>query len=77
MEYWGTPLPPRSLPPGPFRQFTKEIEEAMLNYLHDKPSSYLDEVSWFLFEEFQELLSENLIGRTLKRLQWSRKVVSS
>lgn len=57
------------------RKLTEFHEEELLKYLEEKPTAYLDEISWFLFDEFSISIDESSIGKCLKRLGWSRKSV--
>lgn len=47
--------------------------EELLIYLDERPTAYLDEMRWFLFDSFNILVDESTISRALKRLCWNRK----
>jgi hypothetical protein len=49
----------------------------LLKFLNEKPSSYLDEMAWFLWDEYEVAVSESSISRLLKSLHWSKKVVQT
>ena len=66
-------VPPTDLggrPPTLNDQHTAEL----LIYLEQRPSAYLDEMAYFLFDEYELLVDEATVYRALKRLGWSRKV---
>ena len=52
---------------------SSEYEQILLLYFEQRPYAYLDEVAWFLFDEFDVNVDESTVWRTLKRLGWSRK----
>jgi len=37
--------------------------------------AYIDEMVWFLWDEYDVMLSTAAVQRCLKRMNWSRKVV--
>lgn len=43
-------------------------------YLMERPSAYLDEMVYFLLDEFNLSVSPATVQRTLKRSKWSRKI---
>ena len=43
-------------------------------YLQQRPTAYLDELVFFLWDEFELDVSESTVYRALKRSRWSRKV---
>lgn len=46
----------------------------MLDYLDDRPDSYLDELKQVLFDDFEVIIDCSNIWRFLDRSRWSRKV---
>ena len=49
-------------------------QQELLLLLEQRPSAYLDELAYFLFDEYEVEVSEAAIYRTLQTLGWSRKV---
>ena len=49
----------------------------MLVYLNERPSAYLDEIVWFLWDEYDVVVSDSTVSRVIKQLGWSKKVVHS
>ena len=43
--------------------------------LQERPFAYLDEISWFVYDEFDIQVSEDTIARMLNRHQWPRKQI--
>ena len=43
--------------------------------MNERPSAYLDEIAWFIWDEYEVVISESGLSRVLKRMNWSRKVV--
>ena len=46
---------------------------ALLDYLNERPTAYLDEMRFFLYDAFDLLVDESTISRELRRLDFSRK----
>ena len=44
-------------------------------YLNERPTAYLDELSWFIWDEYEVVATESTISRALKKIKWSRKAV--
>lgn len=61
--------------PGPARLIEPQAFEALLDYLLQKPGTYLDEMAVFLYDESEVEVSESTISRALKRIGWSKKKV--
>jgi transposase len=55
------------------RRLTKFHENELLKYIEQRSHAYLDEMIWFLWDEFEISLDEFTVSRALKRLQWNRK----
>ena len=49
------------------------VSMALLDYLEERPTAYLDEMRFFLFDAFDILVDESTIIRELKRLDFSRE----
>lgn len=47
--------------------------QALLEYLEERPTAYQDEMAWFLWDEFDLTVDESTILRALKQLVWNRK----
>jgi len=45
----------------------------LLEYLDNRPSAYLDKMSWFLFDNLDVVASKTTIWRALSNANWSRK----
>ena len=88
---YGTIKPPKVVPQGRPRSITPEMEEvqlqilkstsrninlkALLDYLAARPSTYIDEQVYFLWDTFDVQVNEQCIKRMLKRVKWSKKKV--
>jgi hypothetical protein len=44
-------------------------------FLNERPSAYLDEMAWFIWDEYEVIATESTISRELKKMNWSRKAV--
>lgn len=51
-----------------------DAAQVLLLYLEDRPTAYLDEVAYFLFDRFGVTITESAIGKHLKSLNWLSKV---
>ena len=71
---FGQLYPPQSVKLGRPRLLTTEQEERLLDYLSDRPTAYLDELSWFCADEFNIAVGESTIRSVLKRQRWLRKI---
>ena len=49
--------------------------QELLDYLNFRPTKYLDEVAYFIWDTWNIVTSESLIKRILKRRKWSYKKV--
>ena len=56
------------------KKMNQQQIEQLLMYLDQRPTSYLDEICWFLYDEFDVLVSESTVSRTLKQMAWNRKM---
>lgn len=59
--------------PGRNRLISDLLQEELLIYLDQRPMAYLNEMAWFLYNEFEVTIDESTIWRCLQRLGWSRK----
>jgi transposase len=50
--------------------------DALVELLHGKPTSYIDEMRDFLYDEYDVKVSLTTLGDQLKALRWSRKAAS-
>ena len=59
------------------RKMTEEMEEALLVFLDANPDAYLYEMTFYLYDAFDEFeISEPALSVNLERLKMSRKKVS-
>jgi transposase len=61
--------------PGRQATLTQEMVEVLLDYLHTKPELYLEEMAWFIWDEFKVIISTSVISRALNKAGWSKKQV--
>lgn len=73
-ELFGTPNPPPSVLRGRPARLNNEQVDRLLEYLDGQPSAYLDEMAWFLFDEYDVAVGPTVIWRSLRERKWSRKV---
>ena len=52
-----------------------QMVEALLDHLNEKPELYLEEMAWFIWDEFKEVVSTSTISRALAKAGWSKKQV--
>lgn len=50
------------------------LGQELLNYLEERPMAYLDEMAYFLLDEYGVAVDEVTVWRCLTRLGWSRKI---
>jgi hypothetical protein len=53
------------------------VLQQLLDFLEDDPTSYLDKMQQFLYDEYELETTIATISRTLKRTKWSRKSVQA
>ena len=56
------------------KKLNQQQIDQILVYLDQRPTSYLDEMCWFLYDEFDVLVSESTVSQTLKQMAWNRKM---
>ena len=54
---------------------SKPIVAALIRHLFEKPDLYLDEMAWFIWDEFRMAVSRSTISRALNQAGWSKKQV--
>ena len=57
------------------RKLSQYHELQLLEFLEQRPHAYLDEMCWFVWDEFQISVDESTVSRALRRLGWNRKKV--
>jgi transposase len=62
-------------PGGRNPKLTKPMIAALIRHLFEKPDLYLDEMAWFLWDEFQVSVSASTISKALHYAGWSKKQV--
>lgn len=55
------------------RKLSPFHEVELLKYLEQRSHAYLDEMCWFLWDEFEISATDSTVSRALKRLGWNRK----
>ena len=60
-----------------FRKFSQFHEIQLLNYLKCHFHAYLNEMIWFMWNEFKIAVNDSTINRVLKRLNWNKKKSSN
>ena len=73
LEEFGEVYIPKDKPGGRPHVLSQDHEKILLDYLDCRPHAYLDEMTWFLFDEFDLAVDEATVWRALRRLMWSRK----
>ncbi len=53
----------------------REMELDLLDFLEYEPTSYLDEMCWFLFDEFEIFLSTSTVSRVLHEFGHKKRYV--
>ena len=57
------------------RGLVDSLMQALKQFLHAKPSKYIDEMAYFIWDEFDVMLSESTMKRGLARIKWMKKKV--
>jgi len=63
------------IPRGRPRKLSILHVEELLEYLDERPMAYLDELVYYLFDEFDLLVDESTVWLALHRIGWSRKTL--
>ena len=56
-ELFGTPYPPSCCVKGRLSILTGQQVSRLLAYLEDRPIAYLDEMQWFLYDNYETFVS--------------------
>ena len=51
------------------------IFQSLLDFLDRKSNAYVDEMIYFIWDEYDIMISESAIKRSLQKTHWSRKMV--
>lgn len=71
---YGTVFIPSENKGGRPRVISELHEHALLEYLEQRPMSYLDKMALFLLDEYGLIVDETTVWRALHRLGWTRKI---
>ena len=63
-EFWEVVRP--QLTSGRPRKLNRIHQQALLEYLEQRPTAFQDEMSWFLWDQFQLVVAESTIWRSKK-----------
>jgi transposase len=55
------------------RKLSHFHEMKLLKFLKQRSHAYLNEMCWFLWDEFEIFVNESTVNKTLKRLEWNKK----
>jgi hypothetical protein len=55
------------------RKLNQFHEIELLNYLKHRSHAYLNEMIWFIWNEFEIFVNDSIFNKTLKRLSWNKK----
>ena len=76
LKMYDVVVPPKAPVQGRPRTLSPLVEDALLEYLEQRPQAYCDEMCWFIWDEFDIDIRERTMSTVLKRLGWTRKKVS-
>jgi hypothetical protein len=65
LRHWGTARAPRIIAQGRTPKITAAMGEALDELLLIKPSHYVDEMVWFIWDEFNILVTESTVNFAL------------
>ena len=71
---YGTMCIPSENKSGRPRSISELYEHQLVEYLGQRPMAYLDEMAYFLLDEYGLVVDEATVWRSLRRLGWSRKI---
>ena len=74
-ELYSLTIAPKHEQQGRPRHITAAMEEDLLGYLEQRPTAYLDEMAWFIFDEYDVEVTPRTISNCLHRMGWTRKKV--
>ncbi len=55
------------------RKLNQFHETELLNYLKHRSHAYLNEMIWFIWDEFEIFINDSIVSKALKRLNWNKK----
>ncbi|OCK92127.1 uncharacterized protein K441DRAFT_727094 [Cenococcum geophilum 1.58] len=65
LDLYGEAYPPYNLKIGRLRAIDKVYEKALIAYLEDRLTAFLNKMAWFLWDDYDIIVSFLLIWRTL------------
>lgn len=74
-EKSGEVTPPKHVDQGRPLVLAEDIVDDLLFFLSQRPTAYLDEMKWFIWDEYEIEVSETTIWRALQKRNWTRKKV--
>lgn len=77
-RYWenlGEVTPPKHVDQGRSAILARDVVDDLLFFLSQRPNAYLDEMRWFIWDEYDIEVSETTIWRALQKRNWTRKNV--
>lgn len=75
LKLWNVAKSPKLVVQGRPRKITAAMGEGLKESLHAKPSMYIDEMVWFLWDEFDCMVSERSVRRWLEQQRFSKKLI--
>ncbi len=77
LQEYGSVVQPPNGPNGRRPILDDEKENDLLRFLEDRPTAYLFEMVYYLFDKYDGLkITEKSVGNVLRRCGWTRKKVS-
>ena len=76
LRTFATATAPHSLNKGRPRVLNNPMVDDLIGYLNERPLQYLDEMAWWLRDQWNVEVSVQTISRCLKARRWSYKKVS-
>lgn len=73
MDLFNTPYPLRGTLHGPAPLLNAHVTACLLDWLKERPTAYLDEMQWYLFDEHDVVTSVPTIHGAIYKAGWSRK----
>lgn len=75
LKIWKQPICPPLIVRGRPSKMTCAMSNVLSNFLVEKPSLFIDEMVWFLYDEFDVLLSNDTVKRWLRKHKYTKKLV--
>jgi len=75
LKAWNTAKTRKLVIQGRPRKITAGMGEALKDTLHAKPSMYIDEIVWFLWDEFDRMVSERSVRQWLAEQKYSKTLI--